>query len=46
MTLIDLLANEASQAHRVLAETKPKLSKDEYLAMMRRMTNVAEYDES
>ena len=46
MTLVDLLANDAAAARRVLAETKPKLSKDDYLALMRRMTNVAEYEES
>ena len=45
MTLVDLLADDAAQARRVLAATKPRLSKDDYLAMMRRLTNVAEYEE-
>ena len=46
MTLVDLLANDAVAARRLLAETKPKLSKDEYLAVMRQVNSVAEYEES
>ncbi|MCL4465972.1 MAG: amidohydrolase [Chloroflexi bacterium] len=46
MTLVDLLADDAANARRVLAETKPKMSKAEYLAMMRRMTREALYEEA
>ncbi|MHB1132084.1 MAG: amidohydrolase [Chloroflexota bacterium] len=45
MTLVDLLADDAAQARRVLAETKPKMSKVAYLAMMRQLTSIAEYEE-
>ena len=45
MTVVDLLADEAKAARRVLAQTPPKLSKDQYLALARRMDGVREYEE-
>ena len=45
MTVIDLLAGEASMARRVLAETPPKMSKEAYLSLARQMDNVKEYEE-
>jgi len=38
MTAIDLLANEASEAKRIVAEFKPKMSRQEYLAYLRRLS--------
>jgi metal-dependent amidase/aminoacylase/carboxypeptidase family protein len=45
MTVVDLLADDAAQARRVLADTSPKMTKAEYLASMRRMDGVVEYEE-
>jgi hypothetical protein len=35
MTIVDLLADHAAVANRILAEFTPKLSKAEYLACLR-----------
>jgi amidohydrolase len=38
MTVVDLLANDAVEARRVTAEFKPRLSRSEYLAYLRRLS--------
>jgi amidohydrolase len=38
MTVIDLLTEEAREARRVVAEFKPRMSRDEYLAYLRRLS--------
>ncbi len=38
MTVVDLLANEAQQARRVMAEFKPRMTRAEYLAYLRRLS--------
>ena len=43
-TTIDLLANGADTAHRVMEETKPPLTKDEYLTQLRSLARTVEYD--
>ena len=37
MTVIDLLASGAARATDILANSKPRMTKDEYLAFMRSM---------
>ncbi|MCL5026958.1 MAG: M20/M25/M40 family metallo-hydrolase, partial [Chloroflexi bacterium] len=44
MTVIDLLADGARQAKRVLAQSRPPMTKDEYLAAMRELTNEFEFN--
>jgi amidohydrolase len=38
MTVVDLLANDARQARRVVAEFKPRMTRAEYLAYLRRLS--------
>ncbi|HEY1298715.1 MAG TPA: amidohydrolase [Chloroflexota bacterium] len=38
MTVVDLLADDARQARRVVAEFKPRMSRAEYLAYLRRLS--------
>ena len=38
MTVVDLLSDDARQARQVVAEFQPKMTRDEYLAYLRRMT--------
>jgi metal-dependent amidase/aminoacylase/carboxypeptidase family protein len=38
MTVIDLLADDAREAKRITAEFKPLMTKDQYLAYLRRLT--------
>ena len=38
MTVVDLLADDAQQAKRVKAEFKPRMSREEYLAYLRRLS--------
>ncbi|MCL5025395.1 MAG: amidohydrolase [Chloroflexi bacterium] len=45
MTAIDLLANGAVLGRRVVAEDRPPMTRDEYLAFMRKWTRIDEYDE-
>ena len=44
MTVVDLLADGAAEARRVLASFKPKMTKDEYLSFMRDLSYVEEFD--
>ena len=44
MTAIDLLADEAAVARRILDEQRPKLSKDDYLAFNRKMMAIDRFD--
>jgi hypothetical protein len=37
MTVVDLLSEGAQNARRVMAEFKPRMSRQEYLAYLRRM---------
>jgi amidohydrolase len=46
MTTIDLLAEGAARGRQVLASYQPRLTKEAYLAFMRKMAYDAEYDES
>ncbi len=43
-TAIDLLANGAETAQRVMEETKPPLTKDDYLTQLRSLAQTEEYD--
>lgn len=43
MTVVDLLHDGAREARRVKAEAGPKLSRDEYLALVRRFASFEEY---
>jgi amidohydrolase len=43
MTVIDLLANDAANARQVVADFKPKLSRDEYLTFMRDLNKSETY---
>lgn len=43
-TAVDLLANGGETAHRVMEETKPPLTKDEYLTQLRSFAQTEEYD--
>jgi amidohydrolase len=38
MTVVDLLSGDAQQAHRVMAEFKPRMTRAEYLAYLRRLS--------
>jgi amidohydrolase len=38
MTVVDLLSDDASEAKRVKAEFKPRMTRDEYLAYLRRLS--------
>ncbi len=38
MTVVDLLADDARSAKRVIAESKPRMSRTEYLAYLRRLS--------
>ena len=44
LTLVDLLANDAEQAKRVVADFQPKLTRDEYLAKMRAFNRTDRFD--
>jgi metal-dependent amidase/aminoacylase/carboxypeptidase family protein len=46
MSAIDLLANGAARANEILAGYTPRMTKDEYLAFLRRMASTVEYDPS
>ena len=46
MTVVDLLADGAREARRVKAEAGPKLSREEYLALVRRFGSFEEYPEA
>jgi amidohydrolase len=39
MTVVDLLADDAQQAKRVMAEFKPRMARDEYLSYLRRVSS-------
>ena len=43
-TAVDLLSNGADTAHRVMEETKPPLTKDEYLTQLRSLAQTEEYN--
>ena len=43
MTVVDLLWNGAREARRVKAEAGPKLSREDYLALVRRFVAFEEY---
>jgi amidohydrolase len=45
MTVIDLLANGAETARKVVAESKPPMTKDEYLALLRSLESERTYQE-
>ena len=45
MTAIDLLADGAAEAEPVLAELKPRFTKDGYLAALRRLAYQSHYAE-
>lgn len=45
MTVIDLLADDASEARRVLAARRPALTRTEYLALHKRLTSTRVYDD-
>jgi len=44
MTVIDLLSNGAPEARRIKAEFKPRMSRDEYLAYLRRLSTKTLYN--
>ncbi len=44
MTVIDLLAGGAAQAHQILDDFTPQMTKDEYLAFMRRNSRKESFD--
>ena len=44
MTLIDLLAGDAAPARHILATTKPRFTKDEYLTFQRQLAQTTEFD--
>jgi hypothetical protein len=46
MTVVDLLSGGAREAQRVKAEAGPKLSRDEYLALVRRFGSFERYPEA
>jgi amidohydrolase len=43
MTVVDLLADDAREARRIQAEFKPRLSKEQYLAYLRRLSSTRLY---
>jgi hypothetical protein len=43
MTVVDLLCSGAREARRVKAEAGPKLSREEYLALVRRFVSLEAY---
>src|SRR5262249_54143590 len=43
MTVVDLLADDAREAKRIQAEFKPRLSKEQYLAYLRRLSSTRQY---
>lgn len=43
MTVIDLLADDAREARRVKAEFKPRMTKDEYLKYLRRLSTTTQF---
>ncbi len=43
MTVVDLLYDDAAAARRVLASGQPRLTKEEYLAFLRKMARVEEF---
>ncbi|MFN8634340.1 MAG: amidohydrolase [Chloroflexota bacterium] len=45
MTVIDLLANGAAVGKKIVAETKPNMTKDEYLALLRSLESERTYRE-
>jgi amidohydrolase len=44
MTVLDLLCGGASAATRILAETTPRFTKDEYLAFQRKLAETIDFD--
>ena len=46
MTVVDLLHDGAREARRVKAEAGPKLSREEYLALVRRFGSFEEYPQA
>ena len=44
MTVLDLLYGGAAHAQRILAETKPRLTRDEYLAFQRKLNETIQFD--
>ena len=44
MTVIDLLWDNALKAKEILATSKPRMTKEEYLAFMSKMNNVELYE--
>jgi amidohydrolase len=44
MSAIDLLADNAARADEILEHYKPRMTRDEYLAYLRRMFHTVEYD--
>jgi metal-dependent amidase/aminoacylase/carboxypeptidase family protein len=44
MTVLDLLCGGAAHAQRILAGTKPRFTKDEYLAFQRQLTQTIQFD--
>lgn len=44
MTILDLLCGDASQANHILATTKPRFTKDEYLTFQRQLAQTIEFD--
>ncbi len=45
MSVVDLLADGASGAERVIADSGPKLSRDDYVALRRRLDSVVHHNE-
>jgi hypothetical protein len=43
-TAIDLLSNGAETAQRVMEETQPPLTKDDYLTQLRSLAQTEEYN--
>lgn len=43
-TIVDLLADDAAAAHQVLADYKPRFTRDQYLAHMRGLARVERHD--
>ena len=44
MTVLDLLCGDASEAQRILATSKPRFTKDEYLAFQRQLNQTTTFD--
>ena len=44
MTVLDLLCGDAARARQILATTKPRFTKDEYLTFQRNLNQTTEFD--